>query len=191
MLRHLNQTHPIIYTMEDQDKVKLILGVLLMALLLFYLTAYSPLAVPSGTSTTIQQTTTTLAIRTFKDNLGPIETKNGKPVIRMFSTTWCSHCKWVKDAYEETVMEYVNRSQIIAYHWEMDIDDDTLRDEKIPVPESEKEVFRKFNPGGGVPTFVFGSRFYRIGNGYEREKDLDAEKAEFRAVIEEVIRLAR
>jgi hypothetical protein len=88
-------------------------------------------------------------------------------------------------------MEYVNRSQIIAYHWEMDIDDDTLRDEKIPVPESEKEVFRKFNPGGGVPTFVFGSRFYRIGNGYEREKDLDAEKAEFRAVIEEVIRLAR
>jgi thiol-disulfide isomerase/thioredoxin len=177
--------------MEDQDKVKLILGVLLMALLLFYLTAYSPLAVPSGTSTTIQQTTTTLAIRTFKDNLGPIETKNGKPVIRMFSTTWCSHCKWVKDAYEETVMEYVNRSQIIAYHWEMDIDDDTLRDEKIPVPESEKEVFRKFNPGGGVPTFVFGSRFYRIGNGYEREKDLDAEKAEFRAVIEEVIRLAR
>jgi hypothetical protein len=81
----------------------------------------------------------------------------------------------------------VDKGEIIAYHWELDIDDDTLRTEKIPVPESEKKIFRKFNPRGGVPTFIFGSKYYRIGNGYEREKDLEAEKAEFRAVIEALL----
>lgn len=116
--------------------------------------------------------------------------KDGKPVVRLFSTTWCPHCIWIKSAYEDTVKEYVARGRIIAYHWGLDIDDDTFRDEKIPVPQSEKDVFRKFNPGGGVPTFVFGGRYYRIGNGYEAQKDLEAEKAEFKAVIEVLLQEA-
>lgn len=140
-----------------------------------------------STEATFTTSTTLPNITTFIDSGGAIETKNGKPVVRLFSTTWCPHCVWIKSAYEDVVKEYAARGLIVAYHWEFDLDDDTLRDEKIPVPESEKDIFRKFSPGGGVPTFVFGGRYYRRGNGYETQKDLEAEKAEFRAVIEELL----
>jgi len=179
--------------MDADVKLKILLGVVLILLVGIYLSlgktffdSLSTTTIPQ--TTTVPTTTSTMAqITTFTDNGGAVETKNGKPVIRMFSTTWCPHCRWVKDAYETVAKEYVDRGEIIAYHWEFDIDDDTLRAEKIPVPDSEKKIFRRFNPGGGVPTFIFGSKYYRIGNGHEREKDLEAEKAEFRAVIEAVI----
>ena len=145
-------------------------------------------AAPSTTEVT---TTTPAGIKTFTDNGGAVELKKGKPVIRLFSTTWCPHCEWIKDAYDQTVKEYMNHSEIVAYHWQFDTDEDTLRTEKVPVPQSERDIFRRFNPGGTIPTFVFGGKYYRIGNGYEAKHDLEAEKAEFRAVIDELIREAR
>ena len=44
-----------------------------------------------------------------------------------------------------------------------------------------------FNIQNSIPTFVFGCRYYRIGTGHEFEDDLEAEAAEFMAVIEELI----
>lgn len=182
--------------MGNTNKIKIVLGVVLIALAgsyIFWGGVPTGLFIGGSTTTnstmiTTTTTTTLSAIRTFIDNGGAIETKKGKPVIRLFSTTGCPHCRWIKDAYEETVREYVDRGEIIAYHWEFDLDDNTLTAEKELVPKSEKEIFRRFNSRGTVPTFVFGSKYYRIGNGYEREGDLEAEKAEFRAVIEELIR---
>lgn len=127
-------------------------------------------------------------IKTFTNTGKEIETIDGKPVIRLFSTTWCPHCKWISGTYEKVVKEYAAAGKIVAYHWEFDIKDDTLTEEtEGTVPEVEMAVFQGFNPRGTVPTFVFGGRYARIGNGYESQNDLAAEEAEFRAVIEALL----
>ncbi len=130
-------------------------------------------------------------IKTFQVVDGPVETISGKPVIRLFSTTWCPHCQWIKSTFDRVAKEYADAGKIVAYHWELDTKDNTLTSEKeTAVPQSEQAVFQKFNPQGSIPTFVFGGKYYRIGNGYEQEQDLQLEAKEFRAVIEELIREA-
>ena len=129
-----------------------------------------------------------VGIATFQDSGKDIELIDGKPVIRLFSTTWCSHCKWITSTYEEVVQEYADQGKIVAHHWELDVNDDTLTPESEGVvPESELAVYKEFNPRGSIPTFVFGGKYWRIGNGYESAGDLAAEEAEFRAVIEKLI----
>ncbi|MDD5111262.1 MAG: thioredoxin family protein [Candidatus Altiarchaeota archaeon] len=170
-----------------------LLAIIALAAIALAIMLWPKTQAPSGGQDATQVSTTTSlpVIRTFIDNGGAVETKNGKPVIRMYSTTSCPHCKWVKGAYEEVANEYVNKSLIIAYHWELDIDLDVMRQEAVDVPKSEKDIFIKFNPRRTVPTFVFASKYYRIGNGYESKGDLEAEKAEFRAVIERLIEESR
>tara|TARA_Y100000310_G_C20596000_1_gene770533 strand:- start:850 stop:1323 length:474 start_codon:yes stop_codon:yes gene_type:complete len=126
--------------------------------------------------------------RTFIDTGDSLCTIDGKPAIRLFSTTWCPHCKWIKETYEKTVKEYVDSGKIVAYHWEVDTNDDTLTSNiETEVPFSEMEIFSKYNPKQSIPTFVFGCRYSRVGNGYESQGNLVAEEAEFRSIIEELI----
>lgn len=115
-------------------------------------------------------------------------TEDGKPVIRLFSTTWCLHCQWISDTFDAVVEMYVDQGLIVAYHWEVDTGDDTLTAlDEDGVPVSEMDIFDEFNPRGSIPTYVFGCKYYRIGNGYESQNDLEAEAAEFMAVIEELL----
>src|SRR3990172_10780878 len=65
-------------------------------------------------------------IKTFQVTNDIIETIDGRPVIRLFSTTWCPHCQWIKETYERVAKEYADAGKIVAYHWELDINDDTL-----------------------------------------------------------------
>ena len=131
-------------------------------------------------------------ISTFSLMEGPVETIGGKPVIRLFSTTWCSHCQWIKPTFDRVAKEYADAGRIVAYHWELDTGDDTLTPEADGfVPQSEQDVFAKFNPRNSIPTFVFGGKYYRIGNGFESEQSLTLEEQEFRAVIEELIKEAQ
>lgn len=126
---------------------------------------------------------------TFTKTTKPICRKDGKPIIRLFSTTWCPHCIWIKDDFDSVVKEYVKKGKIVAYHWQLDTGDDTLTSAiEKKVPAEEEAVYKEFNPEGSIPTFVFGCKYYRIGNGYEREGDHDKEKAEFRQIIEELIK---
>ena len=123
---------------------------------------------------------------TFKSTGDEICTQDGKPIIREFSTTWCPHCKWIKDTYAKVVKEY--EGQIIAYQWDIDKNDDALTEGlESYIPEEELEIFKKYNPKGSIPTFVFGCKYVRVGNGYESQGDLEAEEAEFRKIIEELI----
>ena len=111
--------------------------------------------------------------------------ENGKPVIRLFSTTWCPHCVWIKETFDKVAKEYVDKGKIKAYHWEVDTNDNTLTTEKEgKISEEEMAVYQEFNPGGSIPTFVFGCKYWRIGNTYEREKDLAKEEADFREIID-------
>ena len=115
-----------------------------------------------------------------------VETIDGKAVIRMYSTTWCPHCSWVGPAFEEVAKEYEGR--VVAKHWEVDIGDDTLTVEfEGGIPTKELETFRELNPSGGVPYFVFGN-YVRSGTAFELQDDLEAEKEDFRLVIETLLK---
>jgi thiol-disulfide isomerase/thioredoxin len=128
------------------------------------------------------------SFETFDTVDGDTCRENGKPVIRMFSTTWCSHCQWVSDTFDDVVQTYVDEGMIVAHHWELDTGDDTLTASvEQGVPDTEIAVFDEFDPDGYVPAFVFGCKYYRIGTGYEQEEDLEAEAAEFMAVIEALL----
>lgn len=116
-------------------------------------------------------------------------TENGKPIISLYSTTWCPHCQWVGDTFDKVAKEYVAQGKIVAHHWELDTKTDTITGASGDIPASEMAVYQKFNPQGTIPTFVFGCKYYRIGNAYESEgtAGLTKEEAEFRNVINEVI----
>ena len=130
-------------------------------------------------------------IKTFTLKEGEICLEDGKPVIRLFSTTWCPHCVWIKETFYSTVKKFVDSGKIIAHHWELDTGDDTLTEiVETEVPESELVIYKEFNPRGSIPTFVFGCKYFRVGNGFESTKDLDSEKKEFKAVIESLLQEA-
>lgn len=127
-------------------------------------------------------------IITFESVSGDICKEDGKPVIRLFSTTWCPHCQWIADTFDDVIQTYLDEGLIVAHHWEVDTGDDTLTIQvEQAVPEEEMAVFREFNQQESIPTFVFGCKYYRIGTAYEQEDDLESEAAEFMAVIEALI----
>lgn len=115
--------------------------------------------------------------------------EDGKPVVFLFSTTWCPHCQWVKDTFDNLVKEYVAAGKIKAYHWELDTNDNTLTDAKeTQIPAEHSAIYQQFNPQGSIPTFVMGCKYFRTGNGHERANDLVAEKAELQAAIEALLK---
>jgi len=126
---------------------------------------------------------------TFYEVDNPICKDGGKPIIRLFSTTWCPHCQWVSSTFDKVAKDYVKKGKIVAHHWQLDTNDDTLTTEvEKAVPNEEGVIYNQFNPGGSIPTFVFGCRYYRIGNGYERQNDLAAEEKEFREIIDKLLK---
>ena len=114
--------------------------------------------------------------------------EDGKPVIRLLSTTWCPHCKWIMPTFDGLMKELIDEEKVVAYHWELDIGDNTLTEEvETEVPVADLEYYQLFNERGSIPTFVFGCKYFRIGNGYESADDLAAEEQDFRDVIDALI----
>jgi thiol-disulfide isomerase/thioredoxin len=113
-------------------------------------------------------------------------TENGKPIIRLYSTSGCGHCSWVKPAFNDVVDDYSNR--IVAHNWVLDKEDDALTpQDEDGIPPREYDIYDTFNPANTVPTFVFGCKYYRVGTAYEREDNLAAERSEFRNVIDALL----
>lgn len=127
----------------------------------------------------------------FVDTGWPICQEDGKPIVRLFSTTWCPHCSWIKDTFDQAMKEYIDQGKIIARHWEFDTNNNTLTEEvEGSIPPAEEVVFDQFNPHGSIPTFVFGCRYYRIGNAYSGmgdEEGLQMEGQEFRDLVEKML----
>jgi len=112
--------------------------------------------------------------------------QDGKPVVYLFSTTWCPHCQWVAETFDNWAKE--NSDKAAVYHWQIDTKDNTITSEvETEIPSDILAVYNKFNPDGSIPTFVFGCRYSRVGNGYESESDLTKEKASFDSVLGELI----
>lgn len=123
------------------------------------------------------------SINTFQQTGDDLCEEDGKPLVILFSTTTCPYCTWIKDTFDSTVMGYGD--SIAAYHWELNIGNNALSGEvETEVPKKYLDLFRQYNPRGSVPTYVFGCKYIRIGNGYS---DLASEAAEFRAVIDTLI----
>jgi thiol-disulfide isomerase/thioredoxin len=128
------------------------------------------------------------SIQTFESVDGDICRENGKPVVRLFSTTGCGHCQWISDTFDAVVEMYADEGRIVAYHWQLDTGDDTLTTQvEQGVPDTEYALYTAFSPENLVPTFVFGCKYFRVGTAYAQEDDLEAEAAEFMAVIEALI----
>ena len=108
-------------------------------------------------------------------------------MVRLYTTTNCKSCDWVQNAFDLLAINYVNEGNIAAYHWVLDTGDDRLTNQvETAVPKPEIEIFKKYNPKSTVPTFIFGCKYARIGNGYEDDNNLEAEKEEFKAIISEL-----
>lgn len=129
-------------------------------------------------------------IKTFLEKKDAVVLKeDGKPVVYLFSTTWCPHCQWIGPTFDKVVKEYVNAGKIKAYRFEVDTGDNALTVEKeTKVPQNHLDIYREFNPQGSIPTFVFGAKYFRSGNGYEQKNDLVSEEAEFKAVIDDLLK---
>jgi len=124
----------------------------------------------------------------FTDTGSPICYEGGKPIIRMYSTTTCPHCTWIKDTFDAVAKEYMEKGMITAYHWDIDTGDNTLTDEiESSMPQGEIDILKEYNSQGGVPFYVFGCKYARIGNAYEADNDLASEKNEFISVIESLL----
>ena len=121
---------------------------------------------------------------TFKETGKEVCKENGKPIIRLFTTTKSPGSEWIKITFDSVIKNYVDKGTIIAHHWQLDKGDDLLTEEKENgVPKQEYALFKEINPDLTVPTFIFGCQYARIGNGYYDEKDLASESAEFEKII--------
>ncbi|MFT4303185.1 MAG: SurA N-terminal domain-containing protein [Candidatus Woesearchaeota archaeon] len=112
--------------------------------------------------------------------------EDGKPIIRMFSTSTCPHCTWIKDTFDDLVQEYIDSGDVVGYNWLLDASANSLDPSFTgSIPQSEIQLFQQFNPQGSVPTYVFGCKYMRIGN--SGTNDLAFEENEFRNIIELLI----
>jgi len=149
-----------------------------------------PNNVPAGAPGPATEPTTNPDIKTFSQKKdADICKEGGKPIVYLFSTTWCPHCQWIKETFDRVAKEYVDAGKIAAYHWEVDTNDNTLTSElEKEVPANQMAVYQEFNPDGSIPTFVLGCKYFRVGNGYEAQKDLAKEEAELRAAIDDLLK---
>lgn len=123
-------------------------------------------------------------IETFYDSEKEFCFEDGKPIIRMYSSSGCGYCGWSIPIYEKVVNEYVKQGKIVAYLWE-DNSKDLLND--IEMSQEEKDLFNEYS-SGGVPVFVFGCKYYRVGAPYSREENGEQlEEQELRNVIEDLL----
>jgi len=129
-------------------------------------------------------------IISFSETKDDICKEDGKPVIRLYTTSSCEPCKLLEDTFADLINYYMEDEEIAAYHWELDTGDNILTNEiEKGIPSQEIEIFKKYNPETTVPTYIFGCRYIRVGNFYEKGDDLGAEGEEFRAVIEKLLLL--
>ena len=85
----------------------------------------------------------------------------------------------------------MDKGLIVGAHW--DIDSASKSDNQVTpsvegaFPPAELSLFQSINPNGTIPTFLFGCKYYRVGNAYETQNDADAEAGEFKAVINKLL----
>lgn len=125
----------------------------------------------------------------YKSGFDVCTNADGRPVIFLVSSSSCSHCEWVGDIFDAIAMKYMDEGLIEAHHYDKPTGDDLLTEEQeTEIPEDILEVYNRGNPKGLVPYINFSCKYERVGNGYEKAQDADAEGQEIIDVIEAVLR---
>lgn len=101
---------------------------------------------------------TGFTIGNFSVSAGEICKEEGKPIIYFFGSEGCGYCKWEHPLMEEVAEKFEAE---IAFHNNMD-------------SEADRDVFEKYSTGG-IPTLVFGCKYYRVGAGtnHGEEKEIE------------------
>lgn len=124
----------------------------------------------------------TTKIETFTKTEDPICKEDGKVIITLFSTSKNAASEWISDTFDSLAVDYKDKA--ILRHWQLDTGDDILTGLKEQgIPKEELEKFKRYNPESTVPTYVFGCKYVRAGNSYDK---LDEEKSEFKRVIDQL-----
>lgn len=74
--------------------------------------------------------------------------EDGKPVVYFFGSESCPHCVWEKPIIGDVMNKFNN---LIVYRENIDTEDNL-------------DIFEKYSTGG-IPTLVFGCKYYRVGSG--------------------------
>ena len=78
------------------------------------------------------------------------EEGEGKPIIYFFGSEGCGYCKWEHPVFQNVTAKFEG---FISLH------------DNMGNFSADREIFEKYNPGGGVPTLVLGCKYYRPGAG--------------------------
>jgi thiol-disulfide isomerase/thioredoxin len=113
-------------------------------------------------------------------------TEDGKPVVVMISATWCPHCQYIGETFNDWAKE---QKDVSVYRYEVDTGDNPLTDElETEVPDDIMSLYTTFNPSQSIPTFIYGCKYGRIGNGFEGDSDgLEKEVAAFDSIVEQLL----
>lgn len=100
-------------------------------------------------SQTVAAETSGTTIGEFSVSKDEVIMENGKPVIYFFGSESCPHCKWEQPVIQKVVEKFKDK---VSYHESID-------------SETDKDIFTKYNPNGGVPTLVLAGKYFRVGSG--------------------------
>jgi thiol-disulfide isomerase/thioredoxin len=146
-------------------------------------------AVAQGSAATENLIAPNGKFRTFKDTGRDIcRNYAGLPVIILFSSSRCPHCRWIEETFESSVMEYVKNGLIEAHHYDLDTKNDLLTAAvETEIPQRYYDIYLVGDPEDYVPYFNFGCKYDRVGNGYEKQDDYASEAWEFHRVIDTLL----
>jgi len=106
----------------------------------------------------------------------------GKPIIRLYTTSTCGICNRSSQVFENLIKEFVNYGSADVAHWSLDDGDNLLTSRKENgVPKKEVDLFKKYSPNNLVPVVVLGCKYKRIGKFGIEEQD------EFKAILKILI----
>lgn len=126
----------------------------------------------------------------YKTGFDVCTNEDGLPMIFLFSSSTCAHCEWVGEVFDLIAKYYTVVGSIEAHHYDIHTGDDLLTEEvETQIPPAHLQLMKQGDPKELVPYFNFSCKYERVGNGYEKEDDIEAEGAEIRKVIETLIQV--
>ena len=122
-----------------------------------------------------------LTLKEFQETKDDICAK-GRPIIRIYTTSWCSSCNSSIAVFNSLVKDYADSNKVTVLEWSLDTGDNLVTAKmENGIPESEAEIFKKYSPNSLVPSIVAGCKYSRIGSlNY-------AHASEFNAIMKNLI----
>jgi thiol-disulfide isomerase/thioredoxin len=111
-----------------------------------------PIGYPIGQAVAPSPAATTDSGKTvgnFSVSTDAVCMEDGKPIVYFFGSNTCPHCKWEHPVVTKVIKNFEG---LVSFHDNLDATD------------KDKEIFSKYSTGG-VPTLVFGCKYYRVGSG--------------------------